>query len=135
MGRRKRMQHVLISANKGVVSLFLPPLFCVRVPREKRGVGFLRCFCLVANRMVSWETRVGRWRSNQQHQVSRCFLRWCLLFVCLQDKSHGHHSLSLLYCGHFFLFFPSLCSPSSVLRLTSLHADRNVRRFCSCQRF
>lgn len=87
------MQHVLISANKGVVSLF--SLYCLRVPREERGVGFLRRFCPVAGRMAFWETWVGRWRSGEQHRVTRCFLHRCLLFVYLQNERHGHLSLSL----------------------------------------
>lgn len=95
MGERQRMQHVLISANKGVVSFF-SPLFCLRVPKGERGVGFLRCFCPVAGRMAFWETWVGRWRSDQQHQMSQCFLHWCLLFVYLQNEGHGHLSLYLL---------------------------------------
>lgn len=80
--------------NKGVVSLFFPSLLSFFSSGE-RGVGFLRCFCPVASRMAFWETWVGRWRSDQQHQVSQCFLHWCLLFVYLQNERHGHLSRSL----------------------------------------
>lgn len=78
-----------------VLDRFFSSLHCLWVPREERGVGFLCRFCPVASRMAFWETWVGRWRSDQQHQVSQYFLHWCLLFVYLQNKRHGHLSLSL----------------------------------------
>lgn len=60
---------------------FFPSTFVSWHLRRERCWLFLRCFCPVAGRMAFWETWVGRWRSDQQHQVSQCFLHRCLLFL------------------------------------------------------
>lgn len=99
------------------------PLLSLSAPGGMR-CWLLRCFCPVAGKMDFWETWVGRRRSDQQHQVSRCFLHWCLLFVYLQNERHGHLFLypKLISSCSSHCFVLGLCFPPRFSQLTSSSA-------------
>lgn len=111
MGGRQRTQHVLISANKGAVSFF-SLLFCLLVPWGKE-----RCWLFALLLSSGWQNGLLGNLSGQVGEPSAASSVTVfppLVFTfCLFAKWKTWTPLFLLYCTHFFLFFPLLCSLSS----------------------
>lgn len=102
-----RKSNVLISANKGVVSL--PHLFCLSAPAGERGVGSLHCFCPLTGRMELWETWMSLWSSLQQHQVPAfppSVFTFCLFAECTTWTPFSFLALEL-NCSHLCFSSPS----------------------------
>lgn len=113
MGGRQRMQHVLISANKGVVSLFSLPIVPER-PRRREVLAFCAAFVPWPAEWPSWKPEWaggGAIGSIKCHSISSTGVYF---FVYLQDERHRHLSLSLsissrsshrtVLCLRFLLF-------------------------------
>lgn len=126
-GGRQRMQHVLISANKGVVSLFSPSLLC---PSASGGE---RCWLLVLLLSCGWQNGLLGNLSGQVEERSAAssvtvfpppVFTFCL-FGERESRTPLSPSLSpspltskLISPSHRFVF--SLCIPLLPSRLTSL---------------
>lgn len=108
MGGGKKMQHVLISVNKGVVSLFPPPSFVSNSLRRREVLAFCAAF---VQWLREWSPGKPEWAGGgaisgiECHSVS--FTGVYFLFICrMRDMD------TLCYCTTliFLLFFPPLSS-------------------------
>lgn len=104
------MQHVLISANKDVVSLFLPPLLSPRASGEER----CWLFAAFVQWLREWSPGKPEWAGGGAISSIGChgvsFTGVYFLFICrIRDMDTVFYCTTLI----FFLFFPSLCSSSS----------------------
>lgn len=127
MGGRQRMQHVLISANKGVVSLFSLSIVSER-PRRREVLAFCAAFVLWP---AEWPSGKPEWAvggaisSIKCHSVSSTGVYF--LFICRMRDMDTSRSLSPLSpkltssrSSHRFVL--CLCFPPLFSKLTSSYA-------------
>lgn len=132
MGGRQRMQHVLISANKGVVSLFSPSVVSER-PRWREVLAFCAAFVLWP---AEWPSGKPEWAgggaisSIKCHSVSSTGVYF--LFICRMRDMDTSRSLSPKLSSsrsshHFVL---CLCFPPLFSKLTSSYAHMKAPQVC-----
>lgn len=109
MGGRQSLQHVLISANKGVVSLFSLPIVSEH-PRRREVLAFCAAFVLWPAEWPSGKPERaggGAISSIECRSVSSTGVYF--LFVCRMRDMDTSPWLDLL--SHKLSFFPQLCFP------------------------